>query len=177
MGYKTHWKWATSSSHAYFEDETKTGEIQQQQALQYLSRAGLENLSLLHSKQYCWKCEWKRKPYGFAWRRGKLSDWGVQSKSDAFSDCLPKRLTLVRWCSTRKPLIRDTPAWGAGGITGIVSGRSCRQSTPEELIQSDCTMGNFKPPKGTEICAPSLRQQARKMQVQPSWCWDVLNPG
>lgn len=38
----------TGSCYAYFEADTKKGEIKQQQVFQYLSRAGLENLSLLN---------------------------------------------------------------------------------------------------------------------------------
>lgn len=51
-------------------------------------------------------------------------------------------------------LIRDTHSWGAGRNIGKVDGRSWRQSTPKSAT--------FKPPKDTNFCVPSLRQQARK---------------
>lgn len=126
----------------------------------YLCRAGLENLSLLYSKQCCWEWDVKRKPHGFTWRKRKLPDRGMQSKSAALSDGLSKDPTLLHSFSTRKTFIRDTPGWEAVRTMEKVDDRSWRQSTSKSV----------KSPKGTNLCVP-LRQQARKMWVQPSWYW------
>lgn len=129
----------------------------------YLFRAGLENLSLLYSKQRVYG---KRKPHGFTWRRRKLPDRGVQTKSTALCGGLSKDPTLLQSFSTGKTFIRDTPGWGAGRTMGKAGGKSWRQSIPKPV--------NFK---GTDLCVPSLRQQARNMWVRPSWYWAFLNPG
>lgn len=112
------------------------------------------------------ECDGKRKPHGFTWRRRKLPDRGVQTKSTALCGGLSKDPTLLQSFSTGKTFIRDTPGWGAGRTMGKVGGKSWRQSIPKPV--------NFK---GTDLCVPSLRQQARKMWVRPSWYWAFLNPG
>lgn len=117
----------------------------------YLFRTGLENLSLLYSKQCFWECNGKRKTHSFTWRKIKLPDRGMQSKSAALSGGLSKHPTLLQSFSTRKTFIRDTPGWGAGRTMEKVDGRGWRQSTPKSV--------NFKSPKGTNLCVPGLRQQ------------------
>lgn len=97
----------------------------------------------------------------------KKTVWqGCAKRISCIYDWLPKGPTPVCWGSTRKCFVRDTPGWGAGGITGKMMVEAEDKSHLNNWLRVTAPWGTSVPPKAQRpVCVPSLCQQARKMWV------------